>query len=151
MKDSAVPGATFTGLIQGFSLFIYRGHSVVAALTVESPKEDKYVDTLRTYVTSFEDEYQAEIPDWPRNISVFEEEWTIVSPDASDAERVKTLVFMREEGLTRADIAKILEMPVKKVNQIVKYILETDKEFHDFRDGRKRLVMYKRLANDEKS
>ncbi|MHA2302725.1 MAG: hypothetical protein ACXACD_17400, partial [Candidatus Thorarchaeota archaeon] len=69
--------------------------------------------------------------------------------DATDIERVKTLVYSIEEGAIRAEISNRLNMSVKKVSTLVKQILDSDPDFQDIRVGRKKLVVFRSALGDE--
>jgi hypothetical protein len=149
LRGNEIPGFTFEMSLHGFKVFIYRGKLIAGVLTAYDAEKVQYKENLQLLVDTFEEQYEMELPDWPKNISVYGDVWRIIGPDASDSERIKALVFSLEEGAIRAEIANRLNMPVNKVSKIVKQILNTDPDFQDIRVGRKKIVAFRSALNDE--
>jgi hypothetical protein len=143
------PGFTFEMSLHGLKVFIYRGKMMAGVLTAYAAEKVQYIENLQLLVDTFEEQYRMELPDWPKNISVYGDIWRIIGPDATDIERVKTLVYSIEEGAIRAEISNRLNMSVKKVSTIVKKILDTDPDFQDIKVGRKKLVVFRSALSDE--
>jgi hypothetical protein len=151
LRESDFPGATQESSIHGLNVFIYRGKKVTGVLTTEAIEKGKYMENLQRLVDAFEEQYDMEILDWPKNIGIYGADWRIIGPEAGDADRIKSLIFSVEGGVTRAEIANRLNMQVKRVSSIVKKILKTDPDFQDIRSGRKKVLLFRSALNDEKS
>ncbi|MFX1441170.1 MAG: hypothetical protein ACFFFD_13070, partial [Promethearchaeota archaeon] len=149
LKGKDLPGFTFEMSLHGQKVFVYGGKRIAGVLTAYAEQKVQYKENLQLLVDTFEEQFEMEIPDWPKNISVYGDIWRIIGPDATDAERIKTFVFSLEEGAIRAEIANRLNMSVKKVSDIVKQILDSDPDFQDVRMGRKKLVRFQSALSDE--
>ncbi|MFW9890531.1 MAG: hypothetical protein ACFFER_20345 [Candidatus Thorarchaeota archaeon] len=151
LKGKDLPGFTFEMSLHGQKVFVYGGKRIAGVLTAGAEDRFQYKQNLQLLVDTFEEEFEMEILDWPKNISIYGDIWRIIGPDATDAERIKTFVFSLEEGAIRAEIANRLNMSVKKVSDIVKQILDTDPDFLNVRSGQKEVVLYRSVLLDEET
>ncbi|MHA2211393.1 MAG: hypothetical protein ACXABV_19745, partial [Candidatus Thorarchaeota archaeon] len=118
LRGNDIPGFTFELSLHGLRVYIYRGKLMTGVLTAFADEKVKYIENLQLLVDAFEEQFDMELPDWPKNISVYGDIWRIIGPDATDIERVKTLVYSIEEGAIRAEISNRLNMSVKKVSTL---------------------------------
>jgi hypothetical protein len=149
LSGNDIPGFTFELSLHGLQVHIYRGKLMAGVLTAYADEKVKYLENLKLLVDTFEEQYGMELPDWPKNISVYGDIWRIIGPDATDIERVKTLVYSIEEGAIRAEISNRLNMSVKKVSTLIKQLLDADPDFQAIRVGRKKLVVFQSALGDE--
>ncbi|MFW9804279.1 MAG: hypothetical protein ACFFFC_16600, partial [Candidatus Thorarchaeota archaeon] len=149
LRGKDLPGFAFEMSLHEQKVFIYGGKKMAGVLSAYVEDKVRYKENLQLLVDTFEEQFEMEILDWPKNISVYGDIWRIIGPDATDAERIKAFVFSVEDGAIRAEIANRLNMSVKKVSAIVKQILDSDPDFQDARVGRKKLVRFRSALNDE--
>jgi hypothetical protein len=149
LKGNDVLGFTFEMSLHGLKLFVCRGKSIAGVLTAYEAEKVQYRENLKLLIDTFEEQFGIELPDWPKNINVYGDNWRIIGPDATHSERIKAFVYSLEDGAIRAEIANRLNLSVKKVTALVKQIFDSDPDFQDIRKGRKKLVVFRSALSDE--
>jgi len=136
--------------IQGLKVSSFAGRQLIGVIAAKETVDSEAKAKLQSLVEAFEKEHEAELLDWSKTLHEFETDWVVIGPDASEAENIKALIFINPEGITRADIADLSGIDAKRVNRLVKGILELDRNFTELKSGRKRIVVYQSGMIDEK-